>query len=737
MKLDNISIPVNKVDSREKTGGYAKYIADLRMEGMLYAKTLRSTRPRARILSVTIPPLPQGYCIVDRNDVPGKNRVKFLLDDQPFFAEDTVNYVGEPILLVVGPERQTIKEIMQGISVAYQDIEPVLELDQAEECPGGPIYGENNCFVEYAYAKGEPEAVFPAAADIIEEEYRTGYQEHAYLEPQGMIGVPEAGKVSVYGSMQCPYYVKNALIQGLGWDESRVRVVQVTVGGAFGGKEDYPSLIAGHAAFAAVKTGRPVAIVYERTEDMPFTTKRHPSVIKFKTALDRDGRIMAMDVSITLDGGAYAGISGVVLQRAMFNITGVYNIPSLRVNGKVLATNTVPNGAFRGFGAPQAFFALEMHMESLAKKLGIPSLAYKQRHMVKQGDLTATGGKFVHEVKLPEMIAIADEMSGYTAKTGSYPANREKPKGIGMSLFLHGCGFTGSGERDYIKAEVKLVRDGLSGKVAILTANVDMGQGLKTTLQKIVAKVLDLPLDSVVCENPDTDKVPDSGPTVASRSIMIVGKLLEEAALELKERWAEPGTVEVLKKYRHPARIKWDNATFQGDAYPAYSWGVNVVEVEVDPLTFEVDVTGVWTVFDVGVPIDEQIIRGQIEGGVLQGLGYAGMEVMNSKDGRVRQTSLTDYIIPTAMDFCTIQTKLVYNPYDEGPFGAKGAGELTLIGAAPAYAAAVANALGIHISHIPITPEYLMEVTDSASRSCDNSKRQADGAGDKSCEKAY
>jgi CO/xanthine dehydrogenase Mo-binding subunit len=711
----NISQSVNKVDNQEKLGGFAKYIGDIVMEGMLYARTLRSTRVRAKILTIEIPFLPVGYYIVDKNDVPGKNRVKYLIDDQPFFAEDIVNYIGEPILLVVGPDRQIIKKIMDDITVVYQDIDPVLVLEESEKCQGGAIFGENNCFATYGFSKGNPEETFHTVAETILEEYKTGYQEHAYLETQGMIGVVEEGKVSVYGSMQCPYYVKNALKEGIGWDESRIRIVQVTVGGAFGGKEDYPSIIAGHVAFAAIKTGCPVSIVYERAEDMSATTKRHPSIIKFKTGVDQEGNISAMAVDIILDGGAYAGLSAVVLQRTMFNITGVYNIPNLSVNGKVMATNTVPNGAFRGFGAPQACFALEMHMESLAHKCGIESLEYKQRHMVKQGDPTSTGGLFVHEVKLPEMIAMVDEMSGYADKNKNYKTNREKElKGIGISLFLHGCGFTGSGERDHIKAEVQLKRDGATGKVEILVANVDMGQGLKTTLKKIVAVTLGLPLENIICVDPDTDRVPDSGPTVASRTIMIVGKLLEEAALELKERWFYEGDIQVVKKYKHPSRIQWDDKKFYGDAYPAYSWGVNVVEVEIDPITLAVDVMGIWTVFDVGVAIDARIVQGQIEGGVLQGLGYGGMEVMERHNGRIKQGNLTDYIIPTSMDFSKVHTKLVNNPYENGPFGAKGAGELTLVGAAPAYAAAVSKALGAQITRIPITPEYLMELIDNA-----------------------
>ena len=362
-------------------------------------------------------------------------------------------------------------------------------------------------------------------------------------------------------------------------------------------------------------------------------------------------------------------------------------------------------------GAPQAIFAIEMHLDAVAKRLGLDPLDFKLKHIAKKGDLTATGGTFRQESILPELVATVEQLSDYRRKKAGYAREGKTGGGIGISLFLHGCGFTGSGERNHIKAVVKL-RKLADGRVEILVANTDMGQGLQTTLRKIVAKTLDLPLEAVIFENPDTDRVPDSGPTVASRTVMIVGKLLEEAALKLKNLRRQPGEVEVTEHYKHPADMSWDDTTFSGDAYPAYSWGVNAVEVEIDPLTKEIEVKGVWSAFDVGRAIDERIMRGQIEGGILQGLGYGGLEVMEGRRGRIQQRSVTDYIIPTAMDAPPIEHRLLDNPYDNGPYGAKGAGELTLLGAAPALAAAVGDALGISIRRLPITPEHLLEVTE-------------------------
>jgi CO/xanthine dehydrogenase Mo-binding subunit len=711
MNNTNIGIRVNKVDNQEKTSGSAKYIADLKFDNMLYGKTIRSTKARAKIQAIHYPVLPKEYFIIDHNDVPGQNRVKFLVNDQPFLAETMVNYIGEPILLIVGPNRQKLKELANKITIEYQPLAAALTYTESLQCTGGAIFGTDNKFASYAYEKGDVSLAFSQAKTIETDEYTTGYQKHAYLENQGMIAVPEADdKVTVYGSMQCPYYIKRALEQALALPEEKVRIVQTTTGGAFGGKEDYPSILAGHAAIAAKKVGRPVAILYDRLEDMASTTRRHPAQITFQTALDESGKIIGMKIDVILDGGAYAGISDVVLQRSLFNITGVYHIQNLEVHGCVVATNTIPNGAFRGFGAPQAFFAMEMHMEMLAKKLQKNPLDYKKLHIVKQGDTTATSGLFLDKVPLPEMLETIEKMSDYTKRYELYQKNRNH-HGIGISLFLHGCGFTGSGERDIIKARIKLRRQANSKQVEILAANVDMGQGLKTTFKKIVAGALAIPMTDISFNNPDTDQVPDSGPTVASRSIMIVGKLLEDASRKLKARWQEKGAIEITQAYKQPERMHWDSEKSRGDAYPAYAWGINVVEATVDPLTLQVDVNGVWTVFDIGQAIDEQIIQGQIEGGVLQGLGYANMEVMtNDKSGKIMQDNLTSYTIPTMVDFGKVNHKLFTTYYNDGPFGAKGAGELTLIGAAPAYAAAVAQALKIHIDRLPVTPEYLLEV---------------------------
>jgi CO/xanthine dehydrogenase Mo-binding subunit len=702
-----ISSPVPRQDAPGKISGSAPYIGDLRFRGMLYARTLRSKVPRARIAAIEIPSMPEGYFIVDSHDVPGINGVHMLTDEQPFFAEEKVNYAGEPILLVTGPQKEEVGRILDKIRVEYEEIPPVFGEEDSKNPLIPPLFGEHDLFCEYEIKRGEVEEAFEKADLVFEDCYRTGAQEHVYLEPQGMAGVFDGERVTVYGSIQCPYYVKTALVQGLGWEEDRIRVIQTTTGGAFGGKEEYPSVIAGHVAFAAIKTGRAVLLVFDRAEDIVCTTKRHPSRIRMRTAVDNQGAIAAMDIDIALDGGAYIGLSPVVLQRAMFAATGVYRIPRVRVKGRVFATNNVPTGAFRGFGGPQAFFAIEMHMHSLAGKLKKDPLEFKRSYLLKRGDHTVTDGRMKEDVPLPRMLSRLCELSGYEKKSRAFK-KEGGGRGIGVSLFFHGCAFTGSGEKDKIKAKVLLKKES-DGSVSILVSNVEMGQGAQTTLRKIVAQKLGCGIGRIRYDNPDTDRVPDSGPTVASRTVMIVGGLLARAAERLKERMNEKGEIEVEERYVQPPHIEWDQETFTGDAYPVYSWGANAVEVEVDPVTFEVRVTGIWGTYDVGTPIDERIVGGQIEGGISQGLGYATIEVLQQEKGRLLQENLTDYIIPSSKEFPDPVYELFSSPYEHGPFGAKCAGELPFVGVAPALAAAVQHAVGRPVRRLPVSPEYLFE----------------------------
>lgn len=701
--VNAITGSVKRSDFDDKAEGRAKYCADLRFDGMLYGKTVRSTRSRAKIVSVELPPLPEGVFTVDHRDVPNKNALPIVFEDEPIFAASEVRYIGEPILILAGPDRQVLSELAARIEIRYEDMEPVLTIEQAmKESRTDNFFGKST-FAEYEYTKGDFEGAVRASVRVVEDEFRTGYQEHVYLEPQSMVGVYEGGKVTVYGSMQCPYYVVDALKMALGWGQEKIRVVQTPTGGGFGGKEDFPSLIGVHAALASIKCGKPVQIVYDREEDISFTTKRHPSVIHIKSYIGADNSILAREADIKTDGGAYAGLSSVVLQRLCVSVFGVYHIENLKVTAKAYSTNNIVSSAFRGFGGPQAFFAAEMHMEHVASELGVEPLALKKNYFLRKGDTSSTGGLFTGDIKLGEILGTVDELSRYTEKRTD--PNRAGLTGVGCSVFFHGCGFTGRGEADLIGARVRLKKY-KNGTVEIFVSNAEIGQGVLTTLRKIVAKTLGIPLEKVLHTYPDTDTTPDSGPTVASRTALIVGKLLQDCAAQMKERWGED-EFELTRGYEYPDYLRWDNEAMSGNAYPDYSWGANVAEVEVDPLTFEVRVRGIWGVYDIGVPLDERIVQGQIEGGIVQGLGYALMESMESKDGHVRQSNLTTYIIPCASDFPDAEFRFIDNPSVDGPFGARGLGEVPLVGVAPAVVAAIEQAIGHRVTAIPVTPELI------------------------------
>jgi CO/xanthine dehydrogenase Mo-binding subunit len=415
-----------------------------------------------------------------------------------------------------------------------------------------------------------------------------------------------------------------------------------------------------------------------------------------------------MDIDAIFNAGGFTTLSAVVLQRGLISAPGVYSVENLRIHGTAVKTNTVPNGAYRGFGAPQTFFATEMMMDHIAKDLGEEPLDFKKRHLAKQGDATSTGGKYHFPVPLPAMIAEVEKMSGYAEKRKEYakPQPGRYKKGIGISLWFHGAGFTGSGERDIIKAVTRLHKYP-DGRVEILASQSDIGQGIKTTLSKIVANELNLPLEKVVYENPDTDRVPDSGPTVASRSLMVVGELLRRASIRLRGEWREGADQIVEERFSEPDFvIPFDIEKFEGDAYPTYAWAACAVEVQVDSLTGTNEILGAWASFDVGTPMDMNIVIGQMEGGLLQGLGYASMEQMaaNAK-GRIRNNSFSDYLIPTAMDMPLMQVHMHVEEYPDGPYGAKGAGELPLVGAPGAYMSAMEQALGRNIHHIPFSAE--------------------------------
>jgi CO/xanthine dehydrogenase Mo-binding subunit len=725
---------VERVEGLAKLTGAERYVDDLPFEG-LWGMTVRSPLPRGRIRSIRMRPEVDwsGIVVVDARDIPGPNQVLLIDTDQPVLVDGVVRHLHEPILLVAHPSRETVRRAAQAVEIEIDPEPPLLEFT-ARPSPDQIQYSTDNVFKRITIEKGDVERGLARAAHVVEGVYRTGAQEHVYIENQGMLAWEENGVLFVKGSLQCPYYVLKALCNALDRDPSRVRVIQAPTGGGFGGKEEYPSIIALHAALLALKSGRPVKIVYDRGEDMAATTKRHPSVVRQRSGFDREGRLVAQSIEVLLDGGAYVTLSPVVLSRGVIHAAGPYACENVRIDGRVMMTNSPPYGAFRGFGAPQTHFANERHMDRAAEALGIDPVELRRRNLIRDGQSTATGQVITDGTDRVGVLERALREAHWAERRDEHDAFNASHaylrRGIGLATFHHGAGFTGSGE--VVLASQLEVAGLADGRVEIRSANIEMGQGTLTIFTKIAADRLGLPPEAIVIAEADTGLVPNSGPTVASRTAMVVGKLIEDACDVLRSHVGAADAVgESLRRaiiawhrqhpgedavgratYRPAPGIRWDESTYRGDAYAAYGWASYVAEVEVDLRTYTTRVIDFVAVQEVGTVLHETLARGQIQGGVVQGIGWALLEECVLEDGAMRNHQLTNYIIPTSDDVPPIRVVFLENPWPGGPQGAKGLGELPLDGAAPAVVNAVAHATGADPCEIPLTPERLMALLE-------------------------
>ena len=741
MQTEIVGKPVPRKEGRSKVTGAARYVDDLRMPGMLYGATVRSPVSRGRIRSINFGEgIPwDEFVVVTAADIPGENAVALILLDQPYLASEFVNHAEEPILLLAHADKHLLERARRAVTF---DIEPLPAVYTLADSLAGKeiIWGEDNTFKTYLVDKGNVDDVWAQADLVVEGEYSTGAQEQLYIETNGIVAVANEDEgVTVWGSMQCPYYVHKALLKLFALPPERVRVVQCETGGGFGGKEEYPSMIGGHAALLSWKAGgRPVKIIYDRAEDMSATTKRHPSLTRHRTAVTRDGKLLAMEIEFNVDGGAYATLSAVVLSRGTIHAAGPYHCPNIRIRSRAVATNVPPHGAFRGFGAPQSIFALERQMDKVAAAVGLSPAEFRRRNFIREGEATATGQIIREPVDMAGLLARAFALTDYEARRERFAReNAERAargatvrRGIGFASFMHGAGFTGSGE-DYLKSIVGAEADA-EGRVRILAASTEIGQGTNTIFAQIASAALRIDYDLIEMAQPDTGNVPDSGPTVASRTCMIVGSLVESAALGLRqslrgaglladeyteEEWREAcrqyierfGALKSFSQYKPPPGVRWDDEKYEGDAYGAFAWAVYVAEVSVDTLTYETRVDDFVAVQEVGKVVHPILAAGQIEGGVAQAIGFALYENVVWRDGRMVNNGMTNYVMPTSADLPPIRVHFEEQPYQYGPAGgAKGIGELPLDGGAPAILNAIEHATGVSFTHVPLMPEPLM-----------------------------
>jgi len=739
MQTDAIGKIVPRKEGRSKVTGAARYVDDLDMPDMLYGATVRSPAPRGRIRLITFDEdIPwDEFVIVTAKDIPGENAVALILLDQPYLASGFVNHAEEPILLLAHADKQLLERARRAVKIEIEESPPVFTLEESL-ARREIIWGEDNVFKSYLVDKGNVDEVLDSADLIVEGEYSTGAQEQLYIETNGVIAVAnEAEGVTVWGSMQCPYYVHKALLKLFALPPEKVRVVQCETGGGFGGKEEYPSMIGGHAALLSLKAGgRPVKIIYDRAEDMVATTKRHPSLTRHRTAVTRDGKLLGMEIDFVVDGGAYATLSAVVLSRGTIHAAGPYSCPNVRIRSRAVATNVPPHGAFRGFGAPQSIFALERHFDKVADAVGLSPEEFRRRNFIREGETTATGQVIKEPVDMAGLLDRAFELTDYQAKRERFTrenadgGRKTMKRGIGFASFMHGAGFTGSGE-DYLKSVVG-AEAGTDGRVRLLAASTEIGQGTNTIFAQIASSALGIDYELIDMAQPDTNNVPDSGPTVASRTCMILGKLIESAALGLKQtlqgagllaenytqvEWQEAcrlhveqyGALKSFSQYKPPPGVHWDDEKYQGDAYGAYAWAVYVAEVTVDLLTYETRVDDFVAVQEVGKVVHPILAAGQIEGGVAQAIGFTLYENVVWQNGRMINNQMTNYVMPTSADLPPIRVHFEEQPYAYGPAGgAKGIGELPMDGGAPAILNAIEHATGVQFTHVPLMPEALM-----------------------------
>jgi CO/xanthine dehydrogenase Mo-binding subunit len=728
-----VGAPVPRKEGIDKLLGRARYVDDLEREGMWHGATVRSTIPRGLIRSIDFDARIDWseFAIVTAADVPGKNHIQLIFADQPCLAHDQVNHCDEAVVLLAHPDKHKLREAVAAVRIEYDPLPPVFTIEESER-RDTIIWGEDNLLKSFLLQKGDVDSAWASAAHVVEGEYRTGAQEHLYIENNGAIAEysVETG-VTVWGSLQCPFYVHKSLMAVFDLPEDKVRVIQTETGGAFGGKEDYPSILCAHAALLAMKCGHPVKIVYDRMEDLAATTKRHPSRVRHRTAVDADGKLLAMDIEVTTDGGAYCTLSSTVLSRATLHSPGPYLCPNVRVRSRAWATNTVPYGAFRGFGAPQAIFAIERHMDEIAAAIGMDPVELRRRNFLHDGDTTATEQVMREPVILDQLLDRALAESDYYARRTRFakenPTNAVK-RGMGIAAFYHGSGFTGSGER-YLNslAGLDVTAD---GKVRVLVSSTEFGQGTNTILAQIAAESTGIDYSDVVMAPPDTGIVPNSGPTVASRTSMVVGRLIQRAGAQLvamlreyaaldehfsREQFfaacekyrAAHGEVVSLCRYEAPPGIFWDDQTYRGEAYPAFAWSVQVAQVAVDTVTYSAEVEDFWSVQEVGRVLHPILAGGQIEGGIAQAIGYALYEKVVWQNGHMANNQMTNYIMPTAQDVPPIHVYFEEIPFDYGAFGAKGIGELPHDGPAPAILNAIRDATGVSFTAIPLLPEGL------------------------------
>ncbi|MCL4458895.1 MAG: xanthine dehydrogenase family protein molybdopterin-binding subunit [Chloroflexi bacterium] len=702
-----------RVDALGKVLGQAKYPADLRMKGMLYGRALRSLRPHARILRIDTErarQLPGVVAVLTAADIEGPNVYGRYLPDQPVLARDKVRHMGDAVALVVAETEELAEEAIRLIEVEYEPLPGIFDPKEALQ-PGVPLVHEKgNLLSANTVRLGEADLGFAEAEAIVEGVYRTQFVEHAYLQTEsGLAYLDEEGRVVVCVATQHPHRDLKQIAYALGLPEERVRLIQPTVGGAFGGREDMT--VQCPLALLALKTGQPVKLAYSREESFIAHTKRHPFQMHYRTGARRDGRLVALEAEIVSDAGAYAMTSPQVLRVATSVATGPYHIPNVKIDSCTVYTNNTPTAAMRGFGATQTCFASEIQMNKLAVALRMDPIEFRLKNVLRPGQMTCTGQVLGEGVGVEETILRAAEMAAWPKKRK--PSAPGKVRGIGVACGYKNVGYSfGYGDRASVVLEV------YGEHIAVKAGAIEAGQGVTTILRQIAAAELGVNPEEVEVIYGDTAEVLDAGSGSASRLTFMLGNAVRLATNEARQRIMErgerpaPGEPPIICRgdYQAPPTNPTEGGLLKGVAHFSLGYGTHIVEVEVDTETGVIELTRVVAAHDVGRAINPLSVEGQIEGGVLMAQGYALLEEYVIEQGVAKTVDLHEYLIPTAADVPKeLRPLIIEVPDPYGPFGAKGVGEMTTLPLAPAIVSAVYDATGLWFDELPLKPERVLQ----------------------------
>ena len=759
-RLESIGQSPVRLDAREKVTGRTLYAVDLKMAGMLYAKVLRSPHPHARILHIDATKarsLPGVVAVVTGKDFPGS--LGATVQDQSFLAGDKVRFVGDAVAAVAAVDLDTAEEALSLIHVEYELLPALFDpleamksrevlihenLSQYAVAPGiFPVPGTNICN-HFKLRKGDPERGFKESDLVLEDTYRSHMVQHAHLETHAAIAqVDSSGKILIWSNTQTPYFNRKALAKSLNLPLNQVRVMVTTLGGGFGGKS-YLKAEPICVALALKSKGRPVKLVFTREEEFGVAPVRHPTIIRCKTGMKKDGTWLAQETELIFDTGAYADIGPRVCRNAGFSAAGPYQVPNVRIDSYCVYTNHPIGGAFRGFGIPQVSWAIESHLDVMAEKLGLDPVEVRLKNAVEEGSLSVTG-QVLHSVGLKETLRQAAEKIGWRKASGPY-----RGKGIAC---MHKSTVTPSSSAAF----VKLNED---ASVTLLCSAVEMGQGSSTILAQIASEELGIPVEKISVVRPDTDVTPYDMASVSSRSTFFVGNAVRRAAADAREQLLqiaaeileanpqdlviEGGKVMVRgvpEKAIPIAELPLGEAFYVGakgrgrgrpvlgrgsftveDATPLdretgqgknpsafWMYATQAAEVEVDPRSGRVKVLRISSAHDVGKSIHPVAIEGQIQGALVMGVGTALFEEMELEKGRVKNPSFAEYKLPSALDAPEMIPIIVEELHAQGPYGAKGLGEPALAPTAAAIANAIYAAVGVRVKDLPITPEKILE----------------------------